>query len=169
MKRFALFSVLAVAAAQLLGGCGKSDSDSTPVSAREKRVLPPPPSKVEVTRWKQTGAKDKTYGLVVEQDGTKLTANLYTLESGEGLVIRERAAQGKFFPDLKALVFPLYNPPTVAAEQWVKEGGPHVVVPWSPQATNLVGTLNQPGQSNTYNFVKLEGVAPTYPTGSTVR
>lgn len=164
MKRFALFPILAVAVGLLLGGCGKSDE--TQVSAREKRVLPPPPSKIEVSRWKQADAKDGSYGMVIEQDGTNITANLYTLQQGEGLVIRERAAQGKFFPEQKAFVFPLYNPPTIAAHQWVQDGGPHIVVPWNSQESRLVGTLKQPGQSNTYNFVKLEGVAPTYPTGA---
>ena len=164
MKRFACLLLLAAMVAHLLGGCGKSDN--TPISAREKRVLPPAPSTIEVTRWKQTDGKDKVYGMVIEQDGLKTSANLYTLEPGEGLVIREREAKGKFFPDLQALVFPLYNPTNIAVEDWIKTGGPHVVIPWHPAANHLVGTLNQPGKSNLYNFTKLEGVAPTYPTGS---
>ena len=167
MKRLAFLASFATVLALGLGGCGKSDS--TEVNAREKRVLPPPPSKIDVTRWKETGAKDGSYGMVVELDGGKISANLYKLQPGEGLVIREREAQGKFFPEQKAIVFPLYNPPNIPLEQWVKEGGPHIVVPWNGQDSKLVGTLNQPGKSNTYNFVKLEGVGPTYPTGASAK
>lgn len=166
MKRFACLSIIVVAVVQLVGGCGQSDN--TPVNAREKRVLPAPPPRIEVTRWKQTDPNGKSYGMVIEQDGARFTASLYTLEAGEGLVIRERAAEGKLFPG-QHIVFPLYNPPNIPAEDWVKDGGPHVVVPWNAQATNLVGTLRQPGQSNTYHFVKLEGVAPTYPAGTSAR
>lgn len=167
MKSFAFLPILAVAAALFVGGCGKSDN--TPVSAREKRVMPPAPSKADVTRWKEAEAREGSYGIVVEQDGNKVSANLYKLQAGDGLVIRERESQGKFMPEEKVIVFPLYNPPTISAEIWVKDGGPHIVVPWDGQASKLTGTLKQPGQSNSYNFVKLEGVAPTYPTGAGAR
>jgi len=167
MNRFAFPCLFAVAAALFAGGCGKKEE--TPVSAREKRAIPQPSAKSDVSRWKETGSRDGAYGIVVEQDGAKVSANLYTLLPGDGLVIRERESLGKYFPDQKALIFPLYSPSNITAEVWVKDGGPHIVVPWTSSETKLVGTLVQPGKSNTYSFSKLEGVVPAYPTGANTK
>ena len=54
--------------------------------------------------------------MILEQDGNRLAAALYALEDEEGLVIRQKEAQGKFFPDKQAIIFPLYNPAAVTVE-----------------------------------------------------
>jgi hypothetical protein len=127
------------------------------VSAREKRVLPPQPAKVEVSRWKQVEARDGSYGLVVEQEGNKVSAHLYKLDAGEGLLIREQESTGAWMTARKGIVLPLYNPPDIGAERWVKEGGPHVVVPWPVEGDRLVATLHQPGRGEprTIEFERL--------------
>jgi hypothetical protein len=138
---------------------GAESKNGTPVrvSAREKRVLPPQPAKVEVSRWKQVHAKEGSYGLVVEQEGNKVSAHLYKLDAGEGLLIREQESTGTWWTARKGLVLPLYNPPDIGAERWVKEGGPHLVVPWPVEGDRLTATLHQPGRGEprTIQFSRL--------------
>ncbi|MFM1767975.1 MAG: hypothetical protein RJA22_504 [Verrucomicrobiota bacterium] len=102
------------------------------------------PARLEVTRWKESEGKAGSYGMVVEQLGPKVTAQLYKLEAGEGLVIRELESAGRLMPSRQAIVFPLYNPPDVGLERWLKDGGPHVVVPWPASGDRLTATLNHP-------------------------
>lgn len=130
---------------------------ATRVSAREKRVLPPQPAKVEVTRWKQVGGKAGSYGLVVEQEGNKVSAHLYKLDAGEGLLIREQESTGTWLTARKGIVLPLYNPPDIGAERWVKEGGPHLLVPWPVEGDRVSATLHQPGRGDprTVEFERL--------------
>jgi hypothetical protein len=137
----------------LLTGCGSR----TEVGALEQH--PGANSKVEVSHWKQTGLGTRLYGMIVEQEGSRLSAALYALEDEEGLVIRDREAQGKFFPDRQAIIFPLYNPAAVPAEKWIAEGGPHLIVPWAPGAATLTGALKDPSRTNSYTFARLP-VAP---------
>ena len=142
----------------LLSGCGGS---RTEVDAREYAPGAYPAAKVEVSHWKQTGLGSRLYGMIVEQEGGRVSASLYALEDGEGLMIREREAQGKFFPDRQAIVFPLYNPAAVKVEKWIAEGGPHIVVPWAPGASTLTGTLKDPSRTNTYTFARLDSATLT--------
>jgi len=86
---------------------------------------------------------------------------------GEGLVIREKESQGKYFPEQKAIVFPLYNPAAVTVEKWLAEGGPHILVPWEPGASTLTGTLKDSSRTNNYSFTRLESVMPNYTPGVT--
>ena len=146
----------------LLAGCGGS---RTEVDAREHHPDGGPAAKVEITHWKQTGLGSRLYGMIVEQQGHRVSANLYALEDGEGLMIREKEAQGKFFPDRQAIVFPLYNPAAVTVEKWISEGGPHIVVPWTPNASTLTGNLKDPSRTNSYTFVRLESATLTNELG----
>ena len=136
----------------LLTGCGRSHTE---VGAREQNPGANSKAKVEVSHWKQTGLGTRLYGMIVEQEGNRLSAALYALEDEEGLVIREKEAQGKFFPDRQAILFPLYNPAAVPAEKWIAEGGPHLIVPWAPGAATLTGTLKDPSRTNRYTFARL--------------
>ncbi len=142
----------------LLAGCG---GNRTEVDARERKPGAIPAAKVEVSHWKQAGLGSRLYGMIVEQEGNRLTASLYELEDGEGLMIREQEARGKFFPDRQAIIFPLYNPAAVTLEKWIAEGGPHIVVPWSPGASTLTGTLKDPSRTNSYTFARLESATLT--------
>jgi hypothetical protein len=161
MKKVLL--LLSVGLVALLGACDRSPEKA---HARERRLDAKPPAKVEVTRWKQTDGGARAYGIIVEQEGNRISANLYALEDGEGLVIREKESQGKYFPDRKAIIFPLYNPAAVTPEKWIVEGGPHIIVPWEPGASKLTGTLKDPSRTNAYAFTRLESVTPTYPNGA---
>ena len=153
--------LLSVSLVALLGACDRGPDKAT---ARERRSDLKLPTKIDVTRWKQTGADGRLYGIIIEQEAGRVSANLYSLEDGEGLVIREKASQGKYFPDRKAIIFPLYNPAAVTPEKWIADGGPHIVVSWEPGASTLSGTLKDPSRTASYAFTQLESVAPTYPT-----
>jgi hypothetical protein len=142
----------------LLAGCGGS---RTEVDAREHRSDTSPAGRVEISHWKQTGLGSRLYGMIVEQEGHRVSADLYALEDGEGLMIREKEARGKFFPDRQAIIFPLYNPAAVTAEKWIAQGGPHIVVPWTPDASTLTGTLKDPSRTNSYTFGRLESAMLT--------
>jgi hypothetical protein len=155
--------LLSVGLVALLGAC---DRPPEKASARERRLDAKPPPKVEVTRWKQTGFDGRLYGIIVEQEGNHISANLYALEDGEGLVIREKESQGKYFADKKAILFPLYNPAAVSVEKWIAEGGPHIIVPWEPGASTLTGTLKDSSRTNAYAFRRLDSVTPTYLNGA---
>ena len=144
----------------LLTGCG---GRGTEVEAREHG--PNPNAKVEISHWKQTGLGSRFYGMIVEQQGHCVLADLYALEDGEGLMIRDKEAQGKFFPDRQAIIFPLYNPASEKVEKWIAEGGPHIVVPWTPNASTLTGNLKDPSRTNSYTFVRLESATLTNELG----
>lgn len=156
---------LFLSAAVLVSLFSACDRKPDQASARERRPELKSPSKVDVTRWKQTGLGPRLYGMIIEQESSRISANLYTLEDGNGLVIREREAQGKYFPEQKSIIFPLYNPAQVTVEKWITEGGPHIIVPWDAGASNLTGTLKDPSRTNIYTFSKLESVTPTYTPG----
>src|SRR6185436_12987746 len=107
MKNVLLLSLagLALSVAGLVAlftGCGRA---STEVGAREHTAS----AKADVSHWKQNGPGVRLYGMVVEQEGKRLSAALYTLED-DGFTIRQKEAQGKFFPDKQAIIFPLYTP-----------------------------------------------------------
>jgi len=161
MKKLLL--LLSVGLVALLSACEKNPDQA---SAREKRPELKPPAKVDVTRWKQTGFGPRLYGMIVEQEAGRISANLYALEDGEGLVIREKESQGKYFADRQAIIFPLYNPAQVTPEKWIADGGPYIVVPWNGSATNLTGTRIDAAQTNSYEFARLESVTPTYAPGA---
>jgi len=144
--------------AALLTGCGRN---STEVDGRERKPDANPTARVEVSHWKQTGLGSRLYGMIVEQEGNRFSASLYALEDGEASMIREKEAQGKFFPDRQAIIFPLYNPAAVTVEKWIAEGGPHIVVPWVPGASTLTGTLKDPSRTNSYTFARLESATLT--------
>ncbi len=151
---------MSVGLVALLAAC---DRNSDKANARERKNDLRLPARGESSRWKQTDGGSRAYGLIVEQDGSRLTANLYTLEDGEGLVIREKEAQGKFYPEKKAIIFALYHPAATPPEKWIAEGGPHLTVPWEPGATNITATMRDPNRTNTLHFARLESVTPTYP------
>lgn len=159
-----VLSLLSVGLVALLGACDRGPDKA---AARERRPEMKPDAKVDVTRWKQTAPDGRLYGIIVEQDGSRLSANLYTLEDGEGLVIREKESQGRLSADKKAIVFPLYNPAAVTPEKWIAEGGPHIILPWDPGASNLTATLKDPTRTNAYTFTRLESVMPNYAPGVT--
>ena len=148
--------------AALLTGCGR---DSTEIEARERKPDANPTAKVEVSHWKQIGLGSRLYGIIVEQERNRLSASLFALEDGKELMIREKEANGKFFPDRQAIIFPLYNPVAVTAEKWIAEGGPHIVVPWAPGASTLTGTLKDPSRTNSYTFARLESATLTNGVG----
>ncbi|MEY2408115.1 MAG: hypothetical protein QOF48_785 [Verrucomicrobiota bacterium] len=156
--------LLSVCAMALVGACDRGPDKA---SARERRLDAKPPPKIEVTRWKQTGTDGRLYGIIIEQEGSRVSANLYALEEGEGLVIRQKESQGKYFPEKKAIIFPLYNPAAVTPEKWIADGGPHIIVSWEPGAARLTGTLKDPSRTNEYAFTRLESVTPAYPPVST--
>jgi len=135
----------------LLSGCGHNSAEA---DAREHTARAN--SSAKVSYWKQTGSGTRRYGMILEQDGNRLAAALYALEDEEGLVIRQKEAQGKFFPDKQAIIFPLYNPAAVTVEKWIAEGGPHIVVPWTPGASTLTGALKDPSRTNSYTFARLQ-------------
>jgi len=114
-----------------------------------------------VSHWKQTGPGIRRYGIIVEKEADRLSASLYALEDEEGLVIREKKSEGRFFPNKQAIIFPLYNPAGVTLEQWLSEGGPHIVVPWASRASTLTATLKEPSRTNSYTFARLESVTQT--------
>lgn len=162
MNRFPWVLVFLVVVGAFLSGVFPLDIQSkvetaTPVHAREKRVLPASAARSGVTRWKQVDAKQGSYGLIVEEEGNKVSAYLYKLEAAEGLVIREQEATGAFSPSHKGILFPLYNPPDITAQRWVKDGGPHLVVPWPAEGDKLAAFLHQGGrgQPKTVHFVRL--------------
>ena len=162
MKKVLL--LLSVGLVALIAAC---DRNPDKASARERKNDPKLPAKIESSRWKQTDGGSRTYGLIVEQDGARITANLYTLEDGEGLVIREKEAQGKYYADKKAIIFALYHPAATPPEKWIAEGGPHLTVPWEPGASKITATMRDPTRTNTLNFARLESVTPTYPVTTT--
>ena len=145
----------------LLTGCGR---DSTEVGAREHKAGANSSAKAEVSHWKQNGPGVRLYGMVVEQEGKRLAAALYTLED-DGFTIRQKEAQGKFFPDRQAIIFPLYTPIAVPVEQWIAASGPHIVVPWTPGASSVIGALKDPSRSNIYTFARLQSATLTNGVG----
>lgn|GEM_PF-6284942 len=143
----------------LLTGCGGGQAEA---AAREPDPAANPKAGVEVSHWKQTGLLGtRLYGLIVQQQGERISATLYALEDEEGLVIREKESQGKFFPDKQAILLPLYKPAGLTAEEWVAEGGPHILVPWTPNASTLSGTLKDLSRTNLYTFARLPTPTPT--------
>jgi hypothetical protein len=158
MKKVLL--LLSVSFLALLSACDRGPDKA---AARERRPEMKPDPKIEVTRWKQTGNDGRLYGIIIEQQEGRVSANLYSLEDGEGLVIREKESQGKYFPDKKAIVFPLYSPAGVTPDKWIADGGPYILVPWEPGVTSLTGTLKDPSRSQNFVFSRLESVAATYP------
>jgi len=162
MKNVVLLSLAGLALSlagllALLTGCGRA---STEVGAREHKGS----AKAEVSHWKQNGPGVRLYGMVVEQEGKRLSAALYTLED-DGSTIRQKEAQGKFSPERQAIIFPLYNPLAVPADQWISAGGPHIVVPWTAGASSLIGTLKDPSRSNSYAFARLQSATLTNGAG----
>ena len=157
MKK-ALF-LLSVGLVALLSACDRSPDKA---NARERRLDVKADPKIDVTRWKQTGSGSRLYGIIIEHEGSRVAANLYTLEDGDGLVIRQKESQGKYNPDKKFIIFPLYSPAAVTPEKWIADGGPYIYMPWEPGTLTLTGKLNDPGKTNTYVFTRLESVTPTY-------
>jgi hypothetical protein len=159
MKQIVLAALVVVAAC--LSGCGRSDSDK--VNARS----PSASSKVQkiVTRWKESDLKVPGYGLILEQEGQKIAATLYRVEPSDGFVIKEKTAEGKFYPEKKQIVFPLFMQGVFSVDDWIAAGGSHVVVPLDlqtatlVQTTNLVGELKDMARKATYNFVRLPAEA----------
>lgn len=159
MKKVLL--LLSVGLVALIAAC---DRNPDKASARERKNDAKPSARADSSRWKQTDGGSRVYGMIVEQDGSRITANLYTLEDGDGLVIREKEAQGKFYAEKKAIIFALYHPAAMTPEKWIAEGGPHLTVPWEQGATNITATMRDPNRTNTLHFARLESVTPTYPT-----
>lgn len=118
-----------------------------------------------ITRWKEPDLKTTGYGVILEQQGNRISATLYRVEPGEGFVIKEKASDGKFYPDKKQIVFPLFMQGVFSVDNWIAAGGSHVLVPFDPQAatfaqaTNLVGELKDMARKSTYNFVRLPSEA----------
>jgi len=161
MKKILIATVAIAAALPWLGGCGKSDPSK--VNARSTPSVP----KAEkiISRWKESDLKITGYGMILEQEGDKVSASLYRVEPGDGFVIKEKASNGRFYPDKKQIVFPLFMQGMFSVDDWIAAQGSHVVVPFDPQATslmqatNLVGDLKDPSRKSTYNFVRLPAEA----------
>lgn len=147
----------------LLTGCGGSPAE---VGGREPKPESKSAAKGEVSHWKQAGPGTRLYGMVLEQEGKNISAALYTLEDGDGLLIRQKESQGKFFPDRQAIIFPLYTPIAVPVEQWIAASGPHIVVPWTPGTSSLTGLLKDPSRSNSYTFSRLQSATLTNGLGA---
>jgi hypothetical protein len=134
-------AMLAVAGILTSPGCGE------PVSARTQSRT--------VTQWKHAPGRELgiSRGLVIEQRGEVITARFCHLQSGPGFAVHSTIAQGKYLPDRKAMVFPLGMPQSTTAEEWIRGGGAHLMVPFRPNQSRLTGTLVGTGSTQTLEFV----------------
>ena len=158
MKRIVILAALG--GLVIATGCERKAAEvhaRTPASAAKTERI--------VTRWKESDAKLSGYGMILEQEGAKVTAALYRVEPGAGFVIQEKSADGKYFPDRKAIVFPLFMQGVASAEEWIAAHGPHLVVGFDAQnqsaasITNLTGELKGADRNSTYQFTRLPSEA----------
>ena len=144
----------------LVAGCERKE-----IKVHARHHVPDTKGERVVTRWKEADLKAPGYGMIVEQEGAKVSATLYRVEPGEGFVIKEKASDGKFFPERKAIIFPLFMQGVLSVEDWVSAKGSHVVVPFDSQnasllqATNLTGELKDMSRKGSYNFSRLPSEA----------
>jgi len=170
MKKIFIAALALAITLPWLGGCGKSDpakvsARSTPATRGTEKV---------VTRWKESDLKIPGYGMIIEQEGSKVSAALYRVEPGEGFVIKEKASEGKYYADTRQIVFPLYMQGMFSVDDWIAAQGSHVLVPFDPQATslaqatNLAGNLKDLGRKSSFQFVRLpsESLPSTLNTAS---
>ena len=140
----------------LLAGCERKE-----VNVHARHHVPDTKGERVVTRWKEGDLKVPGYGIIIEQEVEKVSATLYRVEPGEGFVIKEKASEGKFFPERREIVFPLFMQGAISVDDWVSAKGSHVVVPFDAQnlgilqATNLTGELKDMARKSTYNFLRL--------------
>ena len=155
-----IFIVVFSAALLIVSGCERKE-----VKVHARHHVPDTKGERVVTRWKEADLKAPGYGMIVEQEGTKFSATLYRVEPGEGFVIQEKASDGKFYPERREIVFPLFMQGVISVEDWVSAKGSHVVVPFDAQSagilqsTNLTGELKDMARKSTYNFVRLPSEA----------
>lgn len=144
----------------LLAGCERKE-----VKVHARHHLPDTKGERVVTRWKETGGRLAGYGMIIEQEGAKVSATLYRVEPGEGFVIKEKASDGKFYAERREIIFPLFMQGVISIEDWVSAKGSHVVVPFDArnattlQATNLTGELKDMARKGSYNFSRLPAEA----------
>ena len=140
----------------LLAGCERKE-----VKVHARHHVPDTKGERVVTRWKEGDLKAPGYGIIIEQEVEKVSATLYRVEPGEGFVIKEKASEGKFFPERREIIFPLFMQGAISVDDWVSAKGSHVVVPFDAQnlgilqATNLTGELKDMARKSTYNFLRL--------------
>ena len=151
-------------------GCERKE-----VKVHARHHVPDPKGERVVTRWKEAGLKAPGYGMIVELEGAKVSATLYRVEPGEGFVIKEKASDGKFLPERREIIFPLFMQGVISVEDWVSAKGSHLVVPFDPkdanflQTTNLTGELKDTARKGAYNFSRLPSEAlPSILNTSTV-
>lgn len=144
----------------LVSGCERKE-----VKVHARHHVPDTKGERTVTRWKEADLKAPGYGLIIEQEAAKVSATLYRVEAGDGFVIKEKASDGKFFPERREMVFPLFMQGVLSVEDWVSAKGSHVVVPFDAQSagllqlTNLTGELRDMARKGSYNFVRLPSEA----------
>ena len=144
----------------LLVGCERKA-----VKVHARHHVPSPKGERVVTRWKEADLKAPGYGMIVELEGAKVSATLYRVEPGEGFVIREKASDGKFLPERRDIIFPLFMQGVFSVEDWVSAKGSHLVVPFDTQGVNLLQTTNLTGElkdmarKGTYHFSRLPSEA----------
>lgn len=155
-----IFTLVFSAALLIVSGCERKE-----VKVHARHHVPDTKGERVVTRWKEADLKAPGYGMIVEQEGTKISATLYRVEPGEGFVIQEKASDGKFYPERREIVFPLFMQGVISVEDWVSAKGSHVVVPFDAlsagilQSTNLTGELKDMARKSTYSFVRLPSEA----------
>jgi hypothetical protein len=135
----ALFLCLAVGL--LAAGCGPK------VSARAEQKT--------VTKWKYQPGNSVGIpkGLIVEEQGDRVTAILCDLKPSTGFDVDRPLAHGQYVAKANAIIIPLGMPASSTLEQWLQLGGAHFAVPFDPRASRLVGTLAGGGTSQSYEFL----------------
>ena len=144
----------------LMAGCERKE-----VKVHARHHVPDTKGERVVTRWKETDGRLAGYGMIIEQEGAKVSATLYRVEPGEGFVIKEKASDGKFYAERREIIFPLFMQGVISVEDWVSAKGSHVMVPFDArnattlQATNLTGELKDMARKGSYNFSRLPAEA----------
>jgi hypothetical protein len=141
--RSATFCGLAVAILFVVAGCERKK-----VAARAQPTT--------VLKWKHTPQNTLGIpkGIVVEQHGDHIHARLCDLDPSDGFVIDSILSHGAYLPDQKAIIFPLGMPDSANVEHWLMANGPHMSVPFDPQAKQLHGNLSSSGASQSFQFAR---------------
>ncbi len=108
-----------------------------------------------VTKWKYQPKSSVGIpkGLIVEQQGDRVTATFYDLKPVEGFEVEAPLARGQYVAKVNAIIIPLGMPISTSLEQWLQAGGPHLAIPFHAGAPRLIGTLAASGTSQSYEFV----------------
>jgi hypothetical protein len=108
-----------------------------------------------VTKWKYQPKSSVGIpkGLIVEEQGDRVTATFCDLKPTEGFEVQAPLAHGQYVANVNAIIIPLGMPVSATLEQWLQLGGPHLAVPFDARAPRLIGTLAASGTSQSFEFV----------------